>query len=218
MAALTTSFQSAFPGRRHLWKGARDGDLQPFAQGLGLALSGLVVVLREDDGPDAGKETCGEADLLALASRGRPAVQRNAWPAGHRSIWARLSASTAPSVTTRVSRSPAVPAQTANKLRDPPVTKRLAPSGGPISKLVSLRFRSRWAKRRRPPRSRRISGGRRRAFPAGCRVRRAIPAPDPAWPRSRRPGSRADVGEGESAERMRELLAHMPEENEHRMP
>ena len=51
-------------------------DFQPFAQGLGLALSGLVVVLREDDGPEVGKETCGAADLFALASRGAPA-QRN---------------------------------------------------------------------------------------------------------------------------------------------
>ena len=46
-------------------------DLQPFAQGLGLALSGLVVVLRKDDGPDVGKAPCGEADLFALASRWR---------------------------------------------------------------------------------------------------------------------------------------------------
>ena len=47
-------------------------DLQPFAQGLGLALPGLVVVLREDDGPDVGKDACRAADLFALASGWRP--------------------------------------------------------------------------------------------------------------------------------------------------
>ena len=46
-------------------------DLQPFAQGLGLAVPGLVGVLGQDDGPDVWEGAGGEADLFALASRGR---------------------------------------------------------------------------------------------------------------------------------------------------
>ena len=51
---------------RDVWR-----DLQPFAQVLRLAAPGLVAVLRQDDGSDAGEGAGGKADLLALASRGR---------------------------------------------------------------------------------------------------------------------------------------------------
>ncbi len=43
--------------------------LEPLAQGLGLALSGLVAILRQDDGGDVGKGAGGKADLLALSCR-----------------------------------------------------------------------------------------------------------------------------------------------------
>ena len=38
----------------------------PFAQGLDLAVSGLVAVLREDDGPGVWKDTCSKADLVVF--------------------------------------------------------------------------------------------------------------------------------------------------------
>ena len=67
---------------------------RPFAQGHSLALSGLDAVLREDDGPDVGQETCGEADLLALASRGRPGGGEECLAGGTSVDLARLSATT----------------------------------------------------------------------------------------------------------------------------
>ena len=38
-----------------------------FAQGPGLALSGLVVILRQDDGLEIGEAVGGAADLFALS-------------------------------------------------------------------------------------------------------------------------------------------------------
>ena len=53
------------------WPVSVEGDagreVHLFAQGLGLALSGLVVILREDDGLEFGEAVGGKADLSALS-------------------------------------------------------------------------------------------------------------------------------------------------------